>query len=80
MGPAQMKNKIPYIFHSRSQENLPDRKLLGDQKGKRYHLIVGFLGGTVVKNSPANTGDTRDVNLIPGSRIIPWRSNGYPFQ
>ena len=25
-----------------------------------------FLGGTVVKNLPANAGDVRDVGLIPG--------------
>ena len=29
---------------------------------------VGFPDGTVVKNPPANVGDTRDVGLIPGSR------------
>ena len=28
--------------------------------------LLGFPGGTVVKNLPANTGDTRDVGLIPG--------------
>ena len=28
---------------------------------------LGFPGGTVVKNSPANAGDLRDVGLIPGS-------------
>ena len=27
---------------------------------------VGFPGGAVVKNLPANAGDTRDMNLIPG--------------
>ena len=26
----------------------------------------GFLGGSVVKNPPANAGDTGDVGLIPG--------------
>ena len=29
---------------------------------------VGFPDGTVVKNPPANVGDTRDMGLIPGSR------------
>ena len=29
-------------------------------------LLKGFPGGSVVKNSPANAGDTRDVGLIPG--------------
>ena len=32
----------------------------------------GFPGGTVVKNLPANAGDTRDVGLIPGS-VTKWQ-------
>ena len=28
--------------------------------------IKGFPGGSVVKNSPANAGDKRDVGSIPG--------------
>ena len=27
---------------------------------------MGFLGGTVVKNPPANAGDSGDAGLIPG--------------
>ena len=27
---------------------------------------MGFPGGSVVKNSPSNAGDSRDVGLIPG--------------
>ena len=27
----------------------------------------GFPGGTVVKNLPTNTGDAKNVGLIPGS-------------
>ena len=46
---------------------------------------MGFPGGTVVKNPPANTGDARDASLIPGlgrspgeematySSILAWR-------
>ena len=30
-------------------------------------LQKGLPGGVVVKNPPANTGDTRDKGLIPGS-------------
>ena len=33
----------------------------------------------MVKNLPANTGDTGDVGLIPGSRS-PGEGNGNPFQ
>ena len=29
-------------------------------------LNKGFPGGVVVKNPPANAGDTRDTSLIPG--------------
>ena len=32
----------------------------------------GFPGGTVVKNPPANAGDTRDVGLISGS-VMKWQ-------
>ena len=33
--------------------------------------LVGFPGGSVVKNLPVNAGD---VGLTPGSGKIPWRS------
>ena len=41
---------------------------------------VGFPRGTVIKNLPANAGDTGDVGLIPGSERSPREGNGYPFQ
>jgi len=36
----------------------------------RYVLkdMIGFPGGSVIKNPPANAGDTRDAGSIPGSR------------
>ena len=34
----------------------------------------------VVKNSPANAGDTRDADSIPGSGRSPWVGNGNPLQ
>ena len=40
----------------------------------------GFPGGTVVKNPPANAGDTRDTGLIPGSKRSPGEGNDNPFQ
>ena len=30
-------------------------------------MIMGFPGGTVVKNLPANAGDSGDMGLISGS-------------
>ena len=40
--------------------------------------MVGFPGGAVVKNPPANAGDGRDRILIPGK--IPWGRKCNPFQ
>ena len=40
-------------------------------------FIVGFLGGSVVENSPANAGDT---GLILGSGRSLVEENGKPFQ
>ena len=40
------------------------------------HFIVGFLGGTVVKNLPLNTGD---AGSIPGSGRYPEGGNGNPL-
>ena len=37
----------------------------------------GFLGGSVVKNPPANAGD---AGLIPGSGRSPGEGNGNPLQ
>ena len=34
----------------------------------------------VVKNLPANTGDIRDGDLIPGSGRSPGEGNGNPLQ
>ena len=37
---------------------------------------MGFPGGSVVKNSPANAGD---MGLIPGSGRSPGKGNSNPF-
>ena len=39
--------------------------------------LMGFPGGSVVKNLPANSGD---VGSIPGSGKSPELGNGNPFQ
>ena len=41
---------------------------------------MGFPGGSVVKNPPANAGDIGDAGLIPGSERSSGRGNGNPFQ
>ena len=40
---------------------------------------MGFPGDAVLKNPPANAGDTRDVGSIPGSGRSPGKENGNPL-
>ena len=40
----------------------------------------GIPSGSIVKNLPANAGDTRDMGLIPGSGRFPGGGHGNPFQ
>ena len=44
------------------------------------YTYTGFPGGEVVKNSPANAGDTKDMGSIPGSGRSPGEWNGNPLQ
>ena len=46
----------------------------------RQYYLVGFPGGAVVKNPPANVGDTRGSGSIPGSGRSPRVGNGNPLQ
>ena len=41
---------------------------------------VGFPGGSVVKNSPTNAGDTEVVGSVPGWGRSPGEGNGNPLQ
>ena len=43
-------------------------------------LNIGFPGGSVVKNPPANAGDTIDEGSIPGLGRPPGTGNGNPLQ
>ena len=42
-------------------------------------LITGFPHGSVVKNPPANTGDSGDLGSIPGSRRSPGGGKSNPL-
>ena len=42
--------------------------------------LVFFIHGSVLKNLPPNAGDTRDVDLIPGSGRYPGVGNGNLLQ
>ena len=41
---------------------------------------MGFPSGTLVRNLPANAGDTGDVGSIPGLGRSPAVGNGNPLQ
>ena len=41
---------------------------------------MGFPGGSVVKNLPANAEEVRDVGSIPGSRRSPGGGHSNPLQ
>ena len=40
------------------------------------YIDLGFPGGSVVKNPPANVGDAGDMGSIPGSERSPGGGNG----
>ena len=42
-------------------------------------LNMGFPGGTLLKNPPANAGDTGDAGLIPGSGRSPGVGKSNPL-
>ena len=43
-------------------------------------VIMGFPGGSVVRNPPANAGDTRNADSIPGLVKSPGEGNRNPLQ
>ena len=43
-------------------------------------VLRGFSGGSVVKNSPASTGDAGDMGSIPGLGRSPGGVNVKPLQ
>ena len=60
---------LALLYHCSIQEDLP-------LFYKLRNLWQGFPGGSVVKNLPANAGDT---GLIPGLGRSPGEGNGNPF-
>ena len=71
------KLTLPYSFHFYYQWHYQSKNpvCLSWQL-----LLFGLPSGSVVKNLPANTGDTRDVGSILGSGRSPGEGNGNPFQ
>ena len=61
-GPSHKQNPSPN--HRNGLDGLTD--VAEDVKMDRSIISMGFPGGIVVKNPPANAGDSRDTSLIPG--------------
>ena len=55
-------------------------ELTGHLDKSSFHRVVGRPGGSVVKNLPANAGDTGDAGSIPESGRSPGEGNGNPLQ
>ena len=56
------------------------RKKWGDEKSFWHLLLFQIAGELVVKNLPANAGDIRDVDLIPGLGRSSGGELGNPLQ
>ena len=74
------------IFFIRVHLILNVYQFLPYSKVKQFYVYIsplffskGFLGGTVVKNLPANAGDAGGSGLIPGSGRSPGVGNGNPL-
>ena len=52
----------------------------GSKEFNSFILKMASQAAIVVKNPPANAGDTRDAGLIPGSGRSPGVGNGNPVQ
>ena len=51
-----------------------------EERINQRHRHEGFPGGTVVKDPPANAGNTKHSGLIPGVERSPGVGNGNPLQ
>ena len=75
-GPSHKQNPSPN--HRNGLDGLTD--VAEDVKTDRSRISMGFPGGIVVKNLPANAGDSRDTSLIPGLGRSLGGRHGNPLQ
>ena len=77
-------NKIRHASHLFCKE-IPRNKRedWGSETGRGKVHPIGFgqldFGGSVIKNLPANTGDTGDRGSVPGLGRFPGEGNGNPL-
>lgn len=75
-GPSHKQNPSPN--HRNGLDGLTD--VAKDVKMDRSRISIGFPGGIVVKNLPANSGATGEAGSIPGFGKSPGGGNGYLLQ
>ena len=63
-------------YNEQNGANKFDPKIIDSWKDTLYQNWADFFGGVVVKNSPANGGDAKDEDLIPGSERSLGEGNG----
>ena len=78
-GKGKKKAFFPTVYSCLLCHRLTDHISMGLFRGSLF-CSMGFPGGSVVKNPPANAGDTRDTDSIPGLRRSPGRGNSNPLQ
>ena len=61
-----------WFYFEGTQKNLVTRF-------KQFDNHKGFSSCSVIKNIPANTGDTEDMGMIPGSGRFPGEGSGTPL-
>ena len=74
------KEAFPSILLPTLQAKVFPSPLPPTRKRQRVDQLDGLPGGSVVKNLPANAGDTGDGGSILGSGRSPGEGNGNPLQ
>ena len=69
-----------FILYSRRDPKVSKHSFIWKFFAKHLKGAGGFPDGTMVKNLPANAGDTRHAGSAPGWGRFPGEGNGNPLQ
>ena len=80
-----VKNLILFLLIKNSLVNIKSRSFQQNSFMSNIIMgfgswVLGFPGGSVVKNPPANAGDAGDMGLTPGSGRFPGGRHGNMLQ
>ena len=79
------KTKPGFLYHwafstAMKSTGIEKIRISLDREAHHLYQLKGFPGSLVIKNTPANAGDIRDVGLIFGSGRFPGGGRGNPLQ